>query len=188
MSKNCTSWGEYEPPHSSSTAALCNGGTYEGRSYRECESKIACMAATPGYSHRSLPVLGNTPRLMGSTLLGANNFPTTLPRQTTEQQYRPQQQPLVRPPTTPTPHGVGGAHVIQPPESWPEAARTPYVVQRTVVGETTPVYLPESHESVWSRLIKNIIQGMVGALGRHILEMAMNVDFFRKKKGERKDD
>ena len=185
--KNCTSWAEYEMPNASSTAVLCNGGgRYNGNWYNRCPSADDCRAATYRRDdtkthlplHRERPfggsgssVVASTPGLMQRPDLfdrWGSRLPATIPAARTTTALDPRGSPYPGP--------------IIPPQDYPAGMRTPYVTPSRTGGGITPTFLPGEEEGIFERLAKNIGQGLIGATGWHIFEMAQSVDFFPAKR------
>lgn len=173
---NCNSWGTYESPGTSETAALCNGGTVDGELWATCPSRDACRnakqvrviqeardRAAQGNKPTGLPVYGqSTVRVVGGQGMprpmnaGLPNAPTTLPQG--------------RPAGTP-------AQIVTPESKNPYLA-TPRIGAPTRAGMHSPTFLPKKKEGWLLRLGKNMLQGMFNALGWHMHDYTSNVDLF----------
>lgn len=182
--KNCNEWAVWEPPGSSYTALLCNGGgKYKGDWYEKCPSSEDCKIATIRKTGKHmLPVLNDAKPFgaPGSQLVASSPnlterlgrpfepwrtpLPTTIP-QRTDGKLAPQQMASHLP------------FPVTPPADWPASMRTPYVAPTRIVG-ITPTFLPADDENIVSRLLKNILQGWVGATGWHIFDFTQAVDLF----------
>lgn len=209
--KNCGTFAEWEEGHSGS-AAMCNGGLYDGDSYDVCPSRGECFKATNGQSdgdRRYLPVMnaGRT-QIVGQT-------PTASPAQPAQQgRWRPPyadayERYMGAPTTVPAKTGTGGLPPakpaqpaqpgqltyptapypmyvptpVQPPQQFPQAMQTPFAAPIPFhAGGVTPTFLPEGDESILGRLGKNIGQGMIGSFGWHVFDFARNVDMFGRRK------
>lgn len=77
-----------------------------------------------------------------------------------------------------TPDEVDGARPVIPPKEYPETMRRPYVAPQPSSGEPTPTFLPETKEETFPRMIYNILQGMLGAIGWQIYSYLRSVDLF----------
>jgi hypothetical protein len=78
-----------------------------------------------------------------------------------------------------TPYPVYYPQAITPPTQFPQTMQTQYAAPIPFhAGGITPTFLPANGESVWSRLGKNVAQGMIGSTGWHIFDLARTVDFF----------
>lgn len=64
------------------------------------------------------------------------------------------------------------------PAPLPPALQTPYAAPMPHHGMMTPTFLPVRQEDVFPRLFSNVAQGMVGAVGHHLLDYARVVDMF----------
>lgn len=212
--KNCQLWAAYETGNSG-TAAMCNGGHYDGDYYEPCPVRFQCKNETD--SKRHLPVM-NPPQPFGGTRIIAST--PNLSQQQQQQYRRGEDHPFFSDPqrwrrehearmaTMPTsmpgrPQQVGGAQParannqpvdgwfptapypayypqpVSPPPQYPPAMQTPYASPIPFhAGGITPTFLPAPGESVWSRLGKNVGQGMIGAFGWQVFDLARNVDFF----------
>ena len=212
--KNCSFWAAYEAGNVG-TAAMCNGGHYEGDYYEPCPVRYQCKSDTDNKRH--LPVMNPTQPFGGTRILASTpniqqdrqqqgewrrdqpffadpgrwrreheqrmaNLPTSVPR-------RPEQVGGARPanpvnyehmsgfPSVPYPTYY--PHPVSPPPQFPPAMQTPYASPIPFhAGGITPTFLPAPGESVWSRLGKNVGQGMIGAFGWQVFDLARNVDFF----------
>jgi hypothetical protein len=207
--KNCGVWAAYEEGFSGS-AAMCNGGLYDGDSYEACPSRNDCFRATKekeDSGRRHLPVnmgrpLGAT-QIIGQTPAARPSQPGTRPRAAWEDAYErwrgtpPTSLPARTSGMAPAqPAGGGGslnypsspypAYVptpIQPPQQFPPSMQTPFAAPVPFhAGGITPTFLPVGDESIWTRLGKNIGQGMVGSFGWQIFDFARTVDMFGRKK------
>lgn len=165
---NCVKWGTYEPPNSGPEAGLCNGGMVDGVMWAPCPSKDACRAATQQRvlrearerGERSLPIARST-----VTVLGGQNQPfggsTSVPASTLPQR----------------PAAGAPAAVIQPDTSNPYM-KTARVGSAPRAGMHSPTFLPKKKEGWFSRLGKNMLQGMFNAMGWHVHDFTSNVDIF----------
>jgi hypothetical protein len=216
--KNCGTFAEWEEGHSGS-AAMCNGGIYDGDSYDVCPSRGECQRAMVRQAeqpdNRYLPVMGNgrtqivgqTPAARPAQPAGqpgpmqqwrppyADSYerymgaPTTIPARTSSggglAPARPAQ-PAAQPgqinyPTSPYPMYVPTP--IQPPQQFPQAMQTPFAAPVPFhAGGVTPTFLPEDGEGIFTRLGKNIGQGMIGSFGWQVFDFARNVDMFGRKR------
>lgn len=202
--KNCSSWGEYETPGSTTTANMCNGGWYKGEYYNECESKADCLAVTVrsnngrtadgkrylptmsnGYTNNEKPfgarpgsqIVGGTPNL-ADQIRGwgtwTPSMPTTIPKAAADSAMKPQV-------SMPTPMQVPVPlpYPVQPPSEWPSAMQTPYAGPTSALaGGITPTFLPQEGDSIMGRLARNIVQGWIGSAGWHTFDYARSVDMF----------
>lgn len=185
--KNCTSWAEYEAPGTSSTAAMCHGGRYNGSFYQPCPSRHECRTVTIDQTRRgpSLPILNPTGAGMGLRSIASQrpiestthfrpmNFgQSTLPAATGPQQRQPQQPQRY--------YESQFSHPVMPPDDYPAAMRTPYASATTLHGGgVSPTFLPREGENLFERLGKNILQGALSACGWHIFDYTRAVDIFR---------
>lgn len=68
---------------------------------------------------------------------------------------------------------------VSPPPQFPPAMQTSYAAPIPFhAGGVTPTFLPAAGENIWSRLGKNVAQGMIGSTGWHVFDFARSVDFF----------
>jgi hypothetical protein len=58
------------------------------------------------------------------------------------------------------------------------AMRSAFAAPHPSNGELSPTFLPNEGESTWSRLLKNILQGMLAALGWVLWNYARTIDLF----------
>lgn len=189
--KNCTQWAMYEEG-SSGTAALCNGGWFDGKWKKECPAKPECRTASinagsyvpvqnltrPQATSFSPQIVASTPNLQGPIRAPAPgssfwNITNTLPSAANGQQARQPQtmQAQVQNQARPPQPQLG-----QPVSQHLQTPFMPYHPPQ--IGGVTPTFLPVHGESVFSRLIRNIIQGFFGAMGWHIFDFTRTVDFF----------
>jgi hypothetical protein len=68
--------------------------------------------------------------------------------------------------------------VVHPAPTALPGMRTPFAVPTQTFGEVSPTFLPQETESIWDRLFKNIVQGVISAIGWHVYSLARMVDFF----------
>lgn len=92
----------------------------------------------------------------------------------------PQAAPTTAAPQGPTLHGAAGGipQVVVPAPSAPSGTRTPYAAPTAFSGDFFPTYMPDEDESVWSRLFKNMFQGILAAIGWAIWNYCRTVDLF----------
>jgi len=85
------------------------------------------------------------------------------------------------PPSVQYHHHPAVPYPVQPPPYFPYSMQTPYASPTPVGagGGITPTFLPKEDEGLFSRLGKNILQGMVGANGWHVYDYARTVDLFQ---------
>lgn len=166
--KNCNEWAQFEPKGSSRTAALCHGGVFEDDRYPMCPSIWDCKEAT-GRVERLTQIRNKDEGrpLVGSQLVGAT-------MNTLVNRFEPFRSTL---PSKKKEDAVVGSVVI-PSEDLPEVMRTPHVAM-SEMGGITPTFLPEKKEAIFSRLGKNIAQGMVGSTGWQVWAYARHVDMFK---------
>ena len=189
--KNCNEWALFEPRHSSASAAMCNGGYYDGDRYPECPSKYDCKAATvkKEKGKRALPVMNPSRPFSTRTIGGTPNLPkferaspfawTSLPTKNGEQVEVDEDETPWHYPYGQFPMAVVPPPVMPAPGQYPLAMQTPYARPTpTHMGGITPTFLPVGKHDIFSRLGKNIAQGMIGATGWHIFDFARTVDLF----------
>lgn len=204
--KNCNTWGEYEVPGASATAAMCNGGWYDRDFYHECPVKAECRAETQrkaGRVHlpltheprpmalpRSVPLAG-TPNLEARPALAAprpktwaDQWGTRPSMPATSVPQKPVQAAALVPKGLPTPADVPAPlpYPVAPPKEWPAAMHTPYAGPSGAPSMgVTPTFLPTEDEGIFSRLAKNAAQGAIGAVGWHVFDFARTVDLFGRR-------
>ena len=171
---NCNSWGTYEAPGTSETAALCNGGSVDGELWAPCPSNTRCrevknrrivqnardraaLAAT-----RSLPVAGQS----AVRVIGNQGMPRSVIG------------PTSGPPTTIPQRSAGGPATIVSPETENPFLDTPRVLVPTRPGMHSPTFLPKKTEGWLSRLGKNMFQGVINSFGWHLHDYTQHVDLF----------
>lgn len=180
LSKNCNEWAQYEPPGTSETANICNGGRYGTRVMDVCESRQTCRVATAqaeGGHRRHLPVMGQQfgSRVIGSTPAAQQAFGSRPPRDYTWQ-------PSVAPTSIPQRQQQVTPQVVVPPQTAHPHMQTPYVQPQIIAagGMQSPTFLPAAEESPFARIAKNILQGWFTATGWQIFEAGRSTDLFRK--------
>lgn len=185
---NCDSWAEYETRGSSPSSNLCHGGYYDGDYFEACPARSECKqatkqrAATSGRK-RTMPVL-NAAKPVGSPRSGIRELATTsnLEKMETHFGKTPEWKTRTSLPgkkTTTTAHTPAQVPVI-PPKEYPVALRTPHMSPHPMAptGGVTPTFLPDDKPDRFSRLGKNIAQGMIGVTGWHVHEYLRHVDMF----------
>lgn len=204
--KNCGSWAEYEEGHGGS-AAMCNGGIYDGDSYDPCPSQPECRNVTfreLEAQRRHLPIVQRS----GTQIVGATpaaqqqaqrseswrdtyaryaNSPTTMPMRNGMAPARPS---AVQPNQPGTVQYQGGApypiHVptpVQPPAQFPQAMQTPFAAPVPFhMGGVSPTFIPDGDEGIFERLAKNVGQGMIASAGWHVFDFSRNVDMFGRRR------
>lgn len=164
--KNCNEWAKYEAPATSDSATLCNGGWFEGTYYPICPSRAECKEETIRKDTRRLPIVNPQRTFGGSRLLASTerHVPVSMPT-------RQASAPMTHQPS----------QIVKPDETVSPALRTPYVMPNPTLA-VSPTFVPEDDEGIFSRLGKNIAQGMVNATGWHIFDFSRHVDMFGGKK------
>jgi hypothetical protein len=183
--KNCGAWAEYETPHSSETSKLCHGGFYKekewpaAREYSACPSRAECKHATMGGvaddGRRRLPILnpGTAPRPLSAAFSvpeyrSHGGLPNALPARAAQAAQRAVNE-VAEYYQSPRP--------IQPPPEYPPSMQTPYVAATESWG--APTFLPRVGESVWERLVKNLVQSIFAVIGFQIYNYMRSIDLFR---------
>lgn len=188
---------------------MCNGGIYDGDTYDSCPSRDGCRQATVQLrpKHAAVPdrnygtqIVGRTPSAAPqngwrSTVDDAASYlwkssttmPAARPAPGQPQQLRPTPNQAGQPgvglnyPTAPYPMYVPTP--IQPPQQFPQAMQTQFAAPIPFhAGGVSPTFLPDDGESVFSRLGKNIGQGMIASTGWHVFDFARTVDMFGRRK------
>lgn len=157
--KNCNTYGEYEGPGESPTAALCNGGWFDGKRWEACPQKDSCRVETRSQSRSgrvTLPTI--TPRGSFRTIATTPNLTRGRTRAS-------------KPATT------NQSMTSAPPALDP---RNPYLATERAPHQMgpSPTFIPKKKEGVFKRLSKNIAQGWVASFGWHMFDMAQQVDMF----------
>lgn len=202
---NCHDFGTYEPEGSRTPhAAMCHGGLYLGDSYNACPVKAECRNLTISRRHR-LPVLvedrkplvtpppqsakpeeRRNPFLMPPFKMpGLGEMPTQIPQAKTAQ-ATPVQTPTVNKLVEELQAKINEVRssmglfpgAVIPAVDAPHGMRTPYAAPTAVPAGVSPTYLPQEGESVWRRLLKNILQGLLAALGWHVFDYSRSIDLF----------
>lgn len=182
--KNCGAWAEYEMPHSSETSKLCHGGFYREKDwprpleYPACPSRAECKQATMMRSvaddgRRRLPILNpGTSRPLSPAFsipeYRSQVLPNTLPTRGAQATHRA---------VTDFTEYFQAPRPIQPPAEYPASMQTPYVA--ATEGWGAPTFLPQIGESVWERLVKNLVQSIFAVIGFQIYNYMRSIDLFR---------
>lgn len=69
-----------------------------------------------------------------------------------------------------------------PPNPATHATSTPFASYVPPGPEISPTFMPHSEESTWSRLLRNVVQGVIAAIGWHLYNGSRSMDFFSKRK------
>lgn len=194
---NCNSFGTYEPPLSGSKyKTLCHGGIFENERYDPCPVKVECFNKTQrsGQSYysgtsagssaqpareperRSLPVVQGNKDDRGPIPLSAyglqplrrpdyRNMPTRFTQEPT-QNGRPTEAYSTKDYVVPA---------VVPPKSAPESLQKPHL---NYFGEMAPTFIPETGEDVWVRLMWNVVQSVIAAVGWQIYAFARTINLF----------
>ena len=166
--KNCNTYGAYESPGESPTAALCNGGWYEGKNWEACPEKGDCRTETrmrTGYGRVSLPTISSR---------GGSRTIATTPNLMSRGMSRS---------TKPTPiAAVTQTLPIDPDNPYLATERAPHQMG------PSPTFIPTKKEGVFKRLSKNIAQGWFAAFGWHMFDMAQQVDMFPEENEDEPND
>jgi hypothetical protein len=206
--KNCSSWAKYESGFTGAAAMCngghFDGDYYETCPVRfqcktDTDSKKHLPVMNPSQPFGGTRMIASTPNTGGTPSgFGADphrwrreqearlaGFPTSMPS------GRPAQVGGAQParPAYPQAQQVGGypsvpypvyyPQPVAPPPQFPAAMQTQYASPIPFhAGGVTPTFLPHDGENIWSRLGKNVAQGMIGSTGWHIFDFARNVDFF----------
>jgi len=164
LPKNCSEWAMYERVNSTSTAAMCHGGFYDGDWFEPCESKDPCRQATlnrlggtTADQRRHLPVVESSNPMRpfvgssnpGSSVVGGTPNLAGQVRDSVRESMRewapwkpsvpvniPTAKPGSRPQTqlSPTQVGIPMPFPVQAPPDWPEAMQTPYAGPTPLAG------------------------------------------------------
>lgn len=226
---NCRRFGSFCPEGAEDRAALCHGGRYEGRLYRECPSIRECKIATLRRKQDLLaqqnkqleeeeeteeeeveegeeeeeaeeeeappapPTKARDPAELFRTLFKAHEFkvpdlselPTKLPSARPVVTPRPAAPPAATPPAPAAPTGptvVGPAtqfnQVVMPSSEAPPGMRSSYAAPTAGFAETAPTFTPREGESTWGRLWKNVVQGVIAAIGWALWNYCRTIDLF----------
>ena len=205
--KNCGTFAEYGGGNSGE-AAMCNGGIYDGDTYDPCPSRGPCQQATL----QLRPKQAAAPdRNYGTQIVGRTPGATPAPENGWRDASRNAQESWWRASTTlpaarpaagqapprnnqPAPTGANLAYPsvpypayvptpIQPPQQFPQAMQTPFAAPIPFhAGGVSPTFLPDEDEGIFSRLGKNIGQGMIASTGWHVYDFARTVDMFGNKR------
>ncbi len=172
---NCNSWGTYEAPGTSETAALCNGGTVDEELWAPCPSREACRAArsrrviqeaqerAAGKVH--LPQAGQQQQNSVVRVMGGQGMPRPMSG-------------IGAPGTTLPQRPVGGPAQVVKPENGNPYLDTPRVLTPTRAGMHSPTFLPHKKEPWLTRLVKNMFQGVLNSLGWHLHDYTQHTDLF----------
>lgn len=176
---NCTSWGSYEIPGSSSSAALCHGGRFEGERWDTCQARHDCKQATiaratqsDGYRHLTViqpePLRPTSP---GISYQPREEAPSSVPaRVSQEREWRERGYTAQLP------------QPVLPPSSFPAAMRTPFVSAGEFAGALmSPTFLPDDGEEMVSRLGKNMTQGVLAAIAWQAFNFLRSIDIFGRR-------
>lgn len=160
--KNCNTYGEYETPGESPTAALCNGGWYDGKKWDACPAKEECRYETRRKSGGAGRVTLPTIQPRSRTIAATPNLTRGMTRASPS-------------PSKPAPQQVASPTTIHAPDPG-----NPYLATERAPHQMgpSPTFIPTKKEGVFTRLGKNIAQGWVAALGWHLFDMAQQVDMF----------
>jgi hypothetical protein len=175
---NCNSWGTYEAPGTSETAALCSGGIVtgddgEGRLWAPCPSKEECRKA------KNERVLSDARQRATQT----THLPM-MPRSSVNFVGGPRPMTSLGAPTSLPQKPLGGPATIITPESTNPHLNTPRVLTPTRPGMHSPTFLPKKNENWLLRLGKNVLQGALNAFGWHTHDFTQHVDIFPHKDDE----
>lgn len=181
--QNCTEFGEYEPPSSPLPGkALCQGGFFEGEWYNPCPVREECRANVIAKKQATINEMQqktNERKLVNPFTipsLRGPGLPTQHPQARTAEQVKAGLNAAVD-----AAQRTVDAHtprVVQPAKDAPPGMRTPFAAVAQTFGEVSPTFLPQEGESIWDRLWKNIVQGLISTIGWHIYNMARVIDFF----------
>lgn len=206
--KNCGTFAEYEGGNSGE-AAMCNGGIYDGDTYDSCPSREPCRQATVQLRPKPSAL---AERNYGTQIVGrtASATPengwraassaaaqswwsasTTMPAARPPAGGVPQTRPAGQPPQANAanmsypgvPYPMYVPTPVQPPQQFPQSMQTPFAAPIPFhAGGVSPTFLPDEDEGIFSRLGKNIGQGMIASTGWHIYDFARTVDMFGRRK------
>lgn len=188
--QNCTEFGKYEPPGAGTeTSKLCHGGHYQNETYLPCPVKEECrerLRREKGMVYGSTAATATTPaRYAAPGTVTLQPFPTLRPPNYSTLPTRlPQTGEQVKAAlnaAVDTAQKVVDAQMpraVVPPKDAPLGLRTPFAAQLHYIGEMSPTFLPLDGEDILERLMKNIVQGMISAIGWHVYSYTRTVDLF----------
>lgn len=157
--KNCDTYGLYESPGESPTAALCNGGWYDGKKWETCPAKDDCRIQTLGsYGANRVSLPQITSRRGGSRTIATT---PNLTRGMSRAVAKPTQQ-----------QSMTSEHLVDHANPYLATERAPHHMG------PSPTFIPTKKEGVFKRLTKNVTQGWLASFGWHIFDMAQQVDMF----------
>jgi hypothetical protein len=171
--QNCQSFGAFSFEHDTINdpmSALCYGGVYDRRYWSRCGAHDKCRAnSTPPPNYDATRI----PQRRSLTVLPNSYSPTAViastPASIRYQGQAPQPGFLGSLPTT-----LGHDRMRKDPVG----LGTPGGYHGT---SPSPTYLPNDEQGVFVRLIMNIGNGIIGAIGWHLWAYAQQVDIFGKR-------
>lgn len=206
--QNCDDFGSFIDKTFTTQEArkMCHGGVYLGKEYEPCPVAHECYVATVGTRRaRSLPQLnpqGATivtppPPSKKERVFSLDDFEIPkldfslgdfgLPNMTQIPQAKEEEKPAkpktveehVRATVAEFLRDHDSRRVAQPLDGALPGMRTPFLSGSQKHAEASPpTFLPTGVESTWDRLFKNIVQGIIAAIGFAIWQFARTIDLF----------
>jgi hypothetical protein len=187
---NCGDFGTFEPSTSTSISkALCHGGRYFGDVYLPCPVRAECRNAAIEQKNKRLPVVNSAPAAPEPERRFTNPFagqmlrmpdyrtqPTQLPQARAVDQAKAAATAAVDAAAAAV--AAQAPQVVVPPVDNPPGMRTPFAAAMNFIGEMSPTFLPQENEDIFERLFKNIVQGMISAIGWQLYNLARVADLF----------
>lgn len=176
--QNCQKFGEWEDKsNQSSTSKLCHGGVIGDKYWHPCQVREECERYTKYGPDGKIHLPGFSPRPSAPgeyTFRGSREIAST-PAAQQATRYAAYQDRIANAPVNQVPSKTPWAPQPPPSGYWspPGSPHTPPGV--------APTYLPDPDESVLERLLCNIGNGFVAALGWQLWSYAQQVDIFGRR-------
>ncbi len=180
--QNCKNFGDWEDKsEESSTSRLCHGGVIGTQYWHPCQVKTECERVTKygpdGKFH--LPSLQQQPVQQMApgeyTFRGSREVAST-PAAQQAARYSSYQNRIANAPVNQVP-----SKTPWQPQQPPQGYWAPPGHQTAVPPGGAPTYLPDPDESILERLLCNIGNGFVAALGWQLWSYAQQVDIFGRR-------
>jgi hypothetical protein len=183
--QNCGEFGTYEPAMSTKAyQVLCHGGHYQGEYYLPCPVRDQCRIATLRKKDQPSPAAQPAQqqtqqpwRGPGFKIPDLGRLPTQMPPNAAQAAAQAKARVGAAVDAAAAAAGPQWPGTVIPPKDAPPGMRTPHI-GTSFTGDVSPTFLPEEGQSTFERLLLNILQGLIAAIGWHIWNFCRSVDLF----------
>lgn len=181
---NCRQFGSYEPREASTaTKNLCHGGWVGSQWYEPCPVKTECYQRTAAQVSGRLPVINNPTGAARGLQQSARRLPlfrapdlSELPTHHAQAVNEVQRRIGGAVAAAAAEVGAHAPAVVHPKKDAPPGMRSAFLEHD--IGGMAPAFLPKKGQSTVDRLMKNIVQSIIAAIGYAIWSFTRRTDLF----------